>query len=209
MAMDIVQALAWDIAHIDFAGMLATAAFFFVAAVVAWLMYKGISKRDIFVLRVDTPLDRAIHLAKYVFLLPAWTVAWFFAYAVMIAILAQTAASSVLLGAAVVITGIRVATYIRSDLAEEIASLLPFTLLAGVMLSPEFVTVETIVASVSALFSNSVLVVQSVMFLIVVEWALRLALWVRDRSRELLNGRYLLPFGRISAWERAGRSLVE
>ncbi|MEM7814720.1 MAG: hypothetical protein QXF55_00045 [Candidatus Aenigmatarchaeota archaeon] len=202
MDTGIIESFVWDVAHIDFAGMLSTAAFFFVAAVVAWGMYKGISRRDIFQLRVDTPLNRALHLAKYVFLLPAWTVMWFIIYAVTIAILAQSPASSVLLGAAVVITGVRVAAYVHSDFAEEIASLLPFTLLAGVMLSPEFVTPSTIAANVSALFSNGVLFWQSVLFLVIVEWVLRLALWARDRSLELLDGRYLLPFGRILSRRR-------
>lgn len=199
MVFEAILQFAQIVAQTDFTSLAVTTLFFFGVAAAVWLMYNWISTRDIFKSDGSRPLSRAMHLCKYIIILPAWTVMWFTVYAVLLTVLAEVPVPNILLGSVMIVAGIRIAAYMKSDFANDVASILPVTLLAAIMFNPSFITPQTIVDSAVALASNASVFVQYVVFLLCVEWALRLTLWGRERSREILNGRYLLPFGRIFA----------
>jgi hypothetical protein len=201
MILETIQRSAEIVAQAEFASLVATTLMFVVVALVAWLMYTLISKRDIFGNGSTHFTGRFFHMCKYVFFLPGWSVLWFIVYAVLLQVLSNNPASATLLGSVMIVAGIRIAAYTKNEVANEIASILPFTLVAAIMANPNFITFGTVANSFALLGSDIHIVIQYIAFLVFVEWSLRIALWAHGKTKAYLDGRYLLPFGTIEAPE--------
>ena len=77
----------------------------------------------------------------------------------------------------IVVAATRIGAYVSEKLAEDMAKLLPLTLIAIFLISPEAVTIKTITSSFSILLQQLPRVAKYLLFIIVVEWLLRIGHW--------------------------------
>lgn len=195
----LLQSFADLMINLDWVGLATTTLFFLGVALISWVVYNWISTRDIFKLRRQHKLSKALHLSKFIFLLPGVTAAWFILYSVLLSIVSNSPVSQVFLGAVIIVAAVRIAAYIRGELAEEVAGMLPLTIVATLMLNPNFLTLETLTETLVGVVDQIPLLVQYTAFIVVIEWVMRFAFYMHQRSVAKLRGRYLLTVGKINA----------
>ena len=78
----------------------------------------------------------------------------------------------------IVVAATRIGAYVSEKLAEDMAKLLPLTLIAIFLMDPKAVTLETIKSSVPVLLEQIPRVAKYLLFIIAVEWLLRIGRWV-------------------------------
>ena len=119
-----------------------------VYSIFIWKFYKFISTKNIFGLNLNkyntskNPLltklfAGAFHFIEYIIILPFLIFFWFAIFTLFLIILTQNQEiSQILILSATVIAAIRMTSYYKENLSQEIAKLLPFTLLAISVLNP-------------------------------------------------------------------------
>lgn len=161
----------------------------FIYSLFIWKFYKFIAEKNIFGLHLNKynksehPLFTklvagGLYFVEYIIILPFLIFFWFAIFTFFLIILTEEGeVGTILLISAVVIAAIRMAAYYQRSLAEEIAKILPFTLLAISVLNPVFFSKEFIVritsrlGEVSTFFSE---IIGYLLFIIVLEIILRL-----------------------------------
>ncbi len=74
----------------------------------------------------------------------------------------------------IVVAATRIGAYVSEKLAEDMAKLLPLTLIAIFLMDPKAITFQTITSSFSVLLGQVPRVAKYLLFIIAVEWILRL-----------------------------------
>lgn len=154
---------------------------FFLAAWLVWYIYIQLSQRDLFKLhkpqeRKPTFLDKFVYFLKYVFLFPAFTFIWFVVLVGCLIILsAKTDIREIMLLGVVLVSAIRIAAYVNQKMAEDLAKLLPLTLLAGIILNPSFITLDAKISDLLVLETELPAFAKYFLFIIFLELVLRLA----------------------------------
>ncbi len=161
----------------------------FVYSLFIWKFYKFIAEKNIFGLDLNkynkaehpflTKLTAGgLYLVEYIIILPFLIFFWFAIFNFFLILLTDEAigVSTILVISAVVIAAIRMASYYQKGLAEEIAKILPFTLLAISVLNPSFFSKEFIIRITSRLgeissFFQEILIYLA--FIIILEIILR------------------------------------
>jgi hypothetical protein len=158
-----------------------TLALFF-AGWVIWYMYIKLSQRNIFHIRDPrdnkkeiTKLDRFVYFLKYVFIFPLFTFLWFVLFVACLRLLSnrQDIQTTMVLGI-VLISAIRIAAYVHQKFAEDMAKLLPLTLLGGIILTPSFITLNAQLSDLSIFRSQVLSFAKYFIFIIVLELVLKL-----------------------------------
>ena len=126
---------------------------------VVWKFYKSISKKDILGLDLNKynktkhPLITkfvagALYLVEYIFVSPLIIFLWFALLTILlIAITESIPAGTVLIISGLMIASIRIISYSNRDLAQDIAKIVPLTLLATSFLNPNFFSVTRILGT--------------------------------------------------------------
>ena len=150
-------------------------AFFVIALVIViygfivWKFYKSISRKDILGLDLNKynktkhPLVTKVvagvlYLIEYIFVSPLIIFLWFALLTILlIAITEAIPAETILLISGLMIASIRIISYSNKSLAEDIAKIVPLTLLATSLLNPQFFSVANILgtfAQIPVLFGD-------------------------------------------------------
>jgi len=115
-----------------------------------WKFYRFIAKKNVIGLNLNkynkskhpllTKLIAGIlYLTEYIVILPFLIFFWFAIFTIFLIVLAQNQnTSQILIISATVIAAIRLTSYYKENLSQEIAKMLPFTLLAISVLNPNF-----------------------------------------------------------------------
>ena len=77
----------------------------------------------------------------------------------------------------IVVAATRIGAYVSEKLAEDMAKLLPLTLIAIFLIDPKAVTLQTIASSFPILLQQIPRVAKYLLFIIAVEWLLRIGHW--------------------------------
>jgi hypothetical protein len=116
-----------------------------------------------------------LYFVEYIIILPFLIFFWFGIFAIFLILLTESlTVSQILVVSAVIIVAIRIASYYKEKLAEDLAKLIPFTLLGVSLLNPAFFNFEAILTrfqEVPAFFSQ---VFIYLIFIILFEIILRL-----------------------------------
>lgn len=155
----------------------------FVVAWVIWGMYISLAKRDLFKLThpkniKETPTfwDRAFYMIKYLLIFPVFTFMWFVLFVACLRLLsAKQNIEDIMLLGIVIISAVRVASYFSGKMAEDVAKLLPLTLLAGIILNPSFITLNAQFEDLSIFAEKLPVFGKYLLFIIGLEFALRIA----------------------------------
>src|SRR3989338_6220626 len=150
---------------------------------VIWFMYKQLSKRDLF--KIEAPkkqenkfinfIRHLIYSLKYAAVFPVYTFIWFLVFSIFLHLLSpgQEISKTMLLGI-VVISSIRILAYINEGMAEDLAKLLPLTLIAAVLANPEFFIQKFSFSSLLVFKTETPKIVKFLLFTVLLEWILRL-----------------------------------
>ncbi len=153
-----------------------------VIGLIVWFMYKQLSRRDLF--KIDAPkkhenifINFFRHLAyalKYVLVFPVYTFIWFMVFSLSIHLLSpqQGVAKTMLIGI-IVISSIRILAYINEGMAEDMAKLLPLTLISIVLTNPDFFAQKFSFDSLLVFKAEIPKIIKFLFFTVLLEWLLR------------------------------------
>lgn len=153
----------------DFLNLFLLVVFITAYLIFVWKLYRFIARKNVLGLDLNRynkskhPLIAKIfagllYLAEYIVILPFIIFFWFAAFTLFLMLLTQDIEiGTILVISAVIISAIRMTAYYKEELAKEAAKLLPFTLLAVVLVTPGFFEFERIISNfsqISSFFSN-------------------------------------------------------
>ncbi|MBI4439193.1 hypothetical protein HY640_04635 [Candidatus Woesearchaeota archaeon] len=181
----------------QFINLLVSTTFLFMASLAAWyIYYKQLAKRDLFAIpkiklntRFTDLIDKGLYYLKYLFIFPVYCFIWFLIFSFLLFALSKSKSiDDVMFLAVILVSATRMSAYVSEKLAEDIAKLLPLTLIAVFLMDPKAVNTETVMASIPAFMSHAQTAASYLFFIIILEWALRISrrtvLWLSgDASR--------------------------
>lgn len=169
-------------------------------AVFVFKFYRFVASRDMFQLDVSRYEDKShglarsiLHVVLYVFkylvLFPVFAFFWFAVLTLILAFLSkgQTFSETLLIALATV-AAIRVTSYYKEDLSRDLAKILPFAVLGIFLVDASFFSVSESLNSLEVAGDYTESILYYLLFLIALEFVLRIALAVvklivRIRSR--------------------------
>ena len=155
-------------------------------AFIVWKFYKSVSKKDILGLDLNKynktkhPFGAKIvagvlYLIEYVLIAPLVIFLWFAVLTLLlILITGGIPAPTLLIISGLMIAVIRIISYSNTDLAQDIAKIVPLTLLATSFLNPNFFSVERILLTFSQIPSFLGDIGTYLIFIIILEFILRI-----------------------------------
>ncbi|MEK6947214.1 MAG: hypothetical protein AABX32_06425 [Nanoarchaeota archaeon] len=179
----IIKEFVWDKQYLN---LLASTLVLFLASWLAWyIYYKQLARRDLFEipkLKLKTKFvnffDKAIYFLKYLLIFPVYSFIWFLIFSFLLFALSKSRTiEEILFLGIIVVAATRMGAYISEKLAEDMAKLLPLTLIAIFLMDPKAVTPDTFVSSFNSILLQLPKVAKYLLFIIVVEWLLRVFHW--------------------------------
>jgi len=150
-----------------------------VYSVLIWHFYRFIARRDCFKIS-EAKHSKLVGFAKYFFLFPFVASLFFIGFSMMMLFLTRNyEIPAVLSTSFAIILAIRIASYYSNDLSKDVAKMLPFALLGIFLVDPSYFRFEDVIDKIYSIPEFLVLCIQFVLFIIIVEWVLRIGLSVR------------------------------
>lgn len=148
-------------------------------SILIYHFYRYIARRDCF-----KPSKRkhtkTIGFCKYFFLFPFVVIIFFLGFSTMLLFLAQDIGPEIVLSTSfAIILAIRICSYYTEDLSKDVAKMLPFALLGVFLVNPSYFEIADIQAKFNQLPELINVAVVYLIFLIIVEWILRLLLNIK------------------------------
>ena len=173
-----------------------TLALFLVGGII-WYMYIKLSRRDIFHIRDPrdnkkeiTRWDKFVYFLKYVFIFPLFTFLWFVLFVACLRLLSDKKdIQDIMILGIVLISAIRIASYVHQKMAEDMAKLLPLTLLGGIILNPSFITLNAQLSDLYILQSQLLSFAKYFLFIIVLELILKIGHSIQKSIRNKKESR--------------------
>jgi|SRR3989338_10652036 len=171
----------------QYMNLLASTIVLFLASLLSWyIYYKQLARRDLFEIpKIDVGkkfrnfFDRAVYLLKYLLVFPLYSFIWFLIFSFLLFNLSKSRPiGDILFLGIIVVAATRMGAYVSDKLAEDMAKLLPLTLIAIFLMDPKAVTIETIKSSFNTVLLQLPRVAKYLLFIIVLEWVLRIAHWI-------------------------------
>src|SRR3989344_5385079 len=179
----IIKEFVWDKQYLN---LLASTLVLFLASWLAWyIYYKQLARRDLFEipkLKLQTKFvnffDKAIYFLKYLLIFPVYSFIWFLIFSFLLFALSKSRTiEEILFLGIIIVAATRMGAYISEKLAEDMAKLLPLTLIAIFLMDPKAVTLDTLISSFNSILMQLPKVAKYLLFIIVVEWLLRVFHW--------------------------------
>ncbi len=157
-----------------------------VYAVFVFRFYRFVASRDMFQLNlaqheqsrhrwVKAFLDFTLYIVEYIILFPVFAFFWFAVLTAILTFLSKgNSFSDVLLMALATVSAIRVAAYYNEDLSKDLAKILPFAVLAIFLIDASFFTISESLDVLKEAEGYSEKILYYLVFLIALEFALRL-----------------------------------
>jgi hypothetical protein len=147
-------------------------------SIIVWKFYKFIAEKDIFVSENVNKenLFEPYTLLHYFVFFPVVAFFTFFFFSSMMLFLARDLPFDQILAiSATLVATVRVTAYYEKELAENIANLVPFCLLAVFLLEPGYYSFTVASERFLAVYTAADLIIRYVVFIVLVEWGLRIA----------------------------------
>lgn len=166
----------------------------FLASLVAWFIYsKQLAKRDLFDLKLKVGsrfrifFDRLVYFLKYLVIFPIYSFLWFMIFSFLLFLLSKSRTiEDILYFGIIVVAATRIGAYVSEKLAEDMAKLLPWSLILIFLIDPNAITIKSILASFDIFYQQIPKVAKYLLFIVAVEWVLRIGYWIvspRQASR--------------------------
>ncbi len=151
-------------------------------AVFIFKFYKFIGSKNVFkpISKDATQFRKLLHGLDYIFFYPIIAFFWFLVMSVLLTMLSQTVAiGNIFMAAMATIVTVRVVSYYSEELSREIAKLVPLALLGLLLLDISRLSVEAPLTAIMQLPSSAPTLFYYFIFLVVIEFALRLVYFVK------------------------------
>ena len=157
-----------------------------VYAIFVFRFYRFVASRDMFQLNLAqheksrhslarTFLDITLYIVEYIILFPVFAFFWFAILTAILTFLSKgNSFSDILLMALATVSAIRVSAYYNEDLSKDLAKILPFAVLAIFLIDASFFTISESVDILREAGGYTEKVLYYLVFLIALEFALRL-----------------------------------
>src|SRR3989338_180160 len=165
----------------------------FAASGLAWyIYYKQLARRDLFDIpeldlnaKYTNVFNRIVYFLKYLFIFPMYSFIWFLIFSFLLFVLSKSRPiEDILFLGIMLVTATRIGAYVSEKLAEDMAKLLPLTLIAIFLMDPKAVTLQTVTSSFSIILNQFPRVAKYLLFIIVVESLLRIGNWIFTTSKK-------------------------
>jgi hypothetical protein len=146
-------------------------------AVFIFKFYKFVGAKNVFkpISKDATKLRKVLHGLDYIFFYPIIAFFWFLVMSVLLTMLSQTVAiGNIFMAAMATIVTVRIVSYYSEELSREIAKLVPLALLGLMLLDISRLSVEAPLTAILQLPSSAPTLFYYFIFLVIVEFALRL-----------------------------------
>ena len=172
-----------------------------VYAIFIFKFYRFVAARDVFQLELaryeglsfrwaKSLVHFILYIVKYLLLFPVIAFLWFTVLTVILAFLSdEQSFSETLLIALVTVSAIRVSAYYKEDLARDLAKILPFAVLSVILINASFSSVSDSLDRLRGAGDYSETIFYYLVFLIALEFVLRLLLGVVRPIVGLRNGK--------------------
>ena len=156
------------------------------ASYFAWHIYSNqLAKRDLFRKRMRIGktsyhfFDHVIYLLKYLIVFPIYSFLWFLIFAFLLFMLSKSRPiDDILYFGIVMVAATRCCAYINEKLAEDMAKLLPWSLIFVFLIDPQAISVNSIIDSFLVFMDYIPKALKYMLFIIVLEWVLRIGYWI-------------------------------
>jgi len=150
-------------------------------SIIIYHFYQYIARRDCFKPSTGKHPNSKLFL-KYFLGFPLVAIVFFMGFALMLIFLTKTyEIVQLLLIAVALIVSIRISAYYTENLSQDVAKMLPFALLGVFLVDPTYFTWEVVQNRFNALPENVNIIIQLILFIVVVEWILRISLVARNK----------------------------
>ena len=150
-------------------------------SILIWHFYRFIARRDCFKVS-ESNHSKLVGILKYFFLFPFVAGIFFVGFSLMMLFITRSYEISALLSTSfAIIMAIRITAYYNEDLSKDVAKMLPFALLGLFLVDPSYFRFEDIIDKINSLPEFLALCIQFILFIIIVEWVLRIGLSIRYR----------------------------
>jgi len=148
-------------------------------SILIWHFYRFIARRDCFKLTTRKH-KKLIGFLKYFFFYPGVAFLFFAGFSLMMLFITKTYEIETVLSASfAIIAAIRICAYYNEDLSKDIAKMLPFALLAIFLIDASYFRFGDITSKIYSLPEFFTLCLQFILFIILIEWILRILLTIR------------------------------
>ncbi|MEK6897961.1 MAG: hypothetical protein AABX28_01235 [Nanoarchaeota archaeon] len=159
--------------------------FVFLYSMFIWKFHRFVSNKNILELelnqynKLEHPflaklLAGFFYFAEYLLILPLIVFVWFSIFAIFLVLFTENLSiEAILVVSATIVAVIRMASYYKKELAEELAKLLPLNLLAISLLNPLFFSVERILGNFREILSFFSDITIYIVFVVILEFILR------------------------------------
>lgn len=165
----------------------------FVLMLMTWWIYRSISDENLFTVLGKSALaerlsagGKFLYALRYIVMFPFYTFLafCFFALALFVLVRPETieAQNSILFVAIVLVCTIRVAAYINNGLAEDLAKLVPLSMLVAVITRPDLNSLGLDFTSISAFFSLIPGFAKYFFVTVILELCLRFGAWIAGHA---------------------------
>jgi len=150
-----------------------------VYSIIIWHFYRFVAKRDIFKISFSK-YSKVFSFLKYFFLFPFVAFLFFAGFSLMLFFLGKDLAMTQVLSTSfAMISAIRITAYYSEDLSKDVAKMLPFAMLGLFLIDPSYFVFGDVVSKIQSIPDFLVLAIQFLLFIIVMEWILRIMLTIR------------------------------
>jgi len=144
-----------------------------------WHFYRFIARRDCFKISNGNH-PRLIGFVKYFLIYPFVAFLFFTGFSIVLMFLTNDGDLGVVLSTSfAVIMAIRITAYYSRDLAKDVAKMLPFALLALVLIDPSMFAIEDMMVKVNSLPEFFTVALQFIVFIVLAEWIMRILLAIK------------------------------
>lgn len=148
-------------------------------SIMIWHFYRFVARRDCFKMSTKKH-PKAVGFLKYFFAFPFVAFLFFLGFSLMMLFLTRNYEIPEILSISfALITAIRIAAYYNEDLSKDVAKMLPFALLGLFLVDSSYFRFEDIVGKIYSLPDFLTLCIQFILFIILIEWVLRILLKIR------------------------------
>ncbi|HLC50120.1 MAG TPA: hypothetical protein VJI97_01710 [Candidatus Nanoarchaeia archaeon] len=170
----------------QFLNLLVSTIVLFIVSLVSWHVYSNqLAKRDLFQIKIKPNaskirfFDRFVYLMKYLILFPVYSFLWFLLFSFLLFLLSRARPiEDILFFGIVVVAATRLGAYVSERLAEDMAKLLPWSLILVFLIDPQAITLKGVLDSFLIFLQQIPRVLKYLLFIVALEWILRIGYWI-------------------------------
>lgn len=186
MSLDYVAYAKQIILDKQYLSLITATIILFIASFISWFIYsKQLAKRDLFEVpkikaerKAANLINNVIYFLKYLVIFPVYSFIWFLIFSFLLFLLSKSRPiQDIFYFGIVIVAATRIGAYVSEKLAEDMAKLLPWSLILIFLIDPAAITLNGAFESFVRFMQHVPDVAKYLLFIIFLEWVLRIGQW--------------------------------